>query len=108
MRAQFAGFHVAGRPRLPRGLPAGAADGASQKEPAICDGSQSGRKRQQGKLIRGSAMCRNSHNGEATLAALVCVRDTGCTCDGRSWPPQGLPALLAPANPLPRQAGFAI
>jgi hypothetical protein len=39
---------------------------SSQKEPAIGDGSQSGRKRQQSKSIRGSVMCRNSHRTRKT------------------------------------------
>ncbi len=47
----------------------GAGDGASQKEPAICDGSQSGRKRQQGKSIRGCVMCCNSHTGTFSRCA---------------------------------------
>ena len=42
-----------------------------KKEPAIGDGSQSGRKRRQCKSIRGSVMCRNSHKWKETLAALV-------------------------------------
>jgi len=49
-----------------------------KKEPAIGDGSQSGRKRRQCKSIRGSVMCHNSHKWKETLAALVSPGSAGC------------------------------
>ena len=45
-----------------------AADSASQKGPAIGDGSQS-REKRQSKSVRGSVMCRNSHTERKTLLA---------------------------------------
>ena len=69
MSPRFSGCHVPVDPgqRMGESLRE-AADGAFQKEPAIGDGSQLGRKRRQAKLIRGSAMCRNSHRWEEMLA----------------------------------------
>ena len=59
-----------------------AADGASQKEPAIGDGSQSGRKRSQAKAIRGS-VCRNSHMEREILGESTAIRGFPTQKSGR-------------------------
>jgi hypothetical protein len=76
---------------------------SSQKEPAIGDGSQSGRKRQQSKSIRGSVMCRNSHRTREIpriarhgteappLSCLICSQP--CGAGVKAGKPRGAPPI---------------
>jgi hypothetical protein len=68
------------------------ADNASQKEPAIGDGSQSREKTpRHSKSIRGSVMCRNSHMPEGNaFAAAMSPGFAGCQMQ-----------QLAPTSPQP-------